>query len=41
MQGMATVEAALSISDAALATGVSVHTLRYYERAGLMLDARG
>ena len=41
MQGMATVEAALSISDAALATGVSVHTLRYYERAGLMLDAVG
>ena len=29
---------ALSISDAAAATGVSVHTLRYYERAGLMLD---
>jgi DNA-binding transcriptional MerR regulator len=29
---------ALSISDAARATGVSVHTLRYYERAGLMLD---
>src|SRR4029078_10256654 len=41
VQGMATVEAALSISDAALATGVSVHTLRYYERAGLMLDAGG
>jgi DNA-binding transcriptional MerR regulator len=38
---MATAEAALSISDAALATGVSVHTLRYYERAGLMLDAVG
>jgi len=36
VQGMATVEAALSISDAALATGVSVHTLRYYERAGLI-----
>jgi DNA-binding transcriptional MerR regulator len=29
---------ALSISDAALATGLSPHTLRYYERAGLMLD---
>jgi DNA-binding transcriptional MerR regulator len=29
---------ALSISDAALVTGLSVHTLRYYERAGLMLD---
>jgi DNA-binding transcriptional MerR regulator len=29
---------AVSISDAAHATGLSVHTLRYYERAGLMLD---
>jgi DNA-binding transcriptional MerR regulator len=29
---------ALSISDAANATGLSAHTLRYYERAGLMLD---
>jgi DNA-binding transcriptional MerR regulator len=29
---------ALSISDAAEATGLSTHTLRYYERAGLMLD---
>jgi DNA-binding transcriptional MerR regulator len=28
----------LSISDAAGVTGVSAHTLRYYERAGLMLD---
>ena len=28
----------LSISDAAEATGLSTHTLRYYERAGLMLD---
>jgi DNA-binding transcriptional MerR regulator len=26
-----------SISDAAQATGLSPHTLRYYERAGLML----
>jgi DNA-binding transcriptional MerR regulator len=26
----------LSISDAAVATGVSTHTLRYYERAGLI-----
>jgi DNA-binding transcriptional MerR regulator len=29
---------ALSISDAAQVTGLSAHTLRYYERAGLMLD---
>jgi len=29
---------ALSISDAAQLTGLSTHTLRYYERAGLMLD---
>jgi DNA-binding transcriptional MerR regulator len=28
----------LSISDAADLTGLSAHTLRYYERAGLMLD---
>lgn len=27
----------LSIAEAAAATGVSAHTLRYYERAGLML----
>jgi DNA-binding transcriptional MerR regulator len=27
----------LSIADAAQATGLSPHTLRYYERAGLML----
>jgi len=32
---------ALSISDAAHATGLSTHTLRYYERAGLMLDRVG
>jgi DNA-binding transcriptional MerR regulator len=32
---------AVSISDAALLTGVSTHTLRYYERAGLMLDRVG
>ena len=36
-----TVADALSISDAARATGLSVHTLRYYERAGLMLDRVG
>jgi DNA-binding transcriptional MerR regulator len=38
---MATVEtpgAELSISDASRLTGVSAHTLRYYERAGLMLS---
>jgi DNA-binding transcriptional MerR regulator len=29
---------ALSISEAARVTGVSAHTLRYYERAGLMVD---
>ena len=29
-------ETALTISDAARATGVSTHTLRYYERAGLL-----
>lgn len=29
---------AASISEAAAATGLSTHTLRYYERAGLMLD---
>jgi DNA-binding transcriptional MerR regulator len=34
---MVTAEA-LSISDAAELTGLSAHTLRYYERAGLMLD---
>jgi DNA-binding transcriptional MerR regulator len=31
----------LSISDAARVTGTSAHTLRYYERAGLMLDPVG
>src|SRR3954468_7911061 len=30
--------ATISISEAALATGLTAHTLRYYERAGLMLD---
>ena len=28
----------LTISDAARVTGLSAHTLRYYERAGLMMD---
>jgi DNA-binding transcriptional MerR regulator len=32
---------AVGISDVAEATGVSAHTLRYYERAGLMLDPVG
>jgi len=36
--GMATTIAPLSISQAAAATGLTAHTLRYYERAGLMLD---
>jgi hypothetical protein len=30
--------AALSISEVAAVTGLTVHTLRYYERAGLMLE---
>jgi DNA-binding transcriptional MerR regulator len=34
---MTTTVEALSISAAAAALGVSAHTLRYYERAGLML----
>ena len=34
---MSTVEL-LTISDAARAVGLSAHTLRYYERAGLMRD---
>ena len=32
-------QAGLSISEAARRTGVSVHTLRYYERAGLVVTA--
>lgn len=31
--------AGLTIADAARRTGVSVHTLRYYERAGLVVTA--
>ena len=31
----------LSISDVATRTGLSTHTLRYYERAGLMLHPVG
>ncbi len=30
---------ALSIAEAAEATGLTTHTLRYYERDGLLLDA--
>ena len=33
--------AGLSIAEAARRTGVSVHTLRYYERAGLVVTAVG
>ncbi|KQQ04058.1 MULTISPECIES: MerR family transcriptional regulator [unclassified Rathayibacter] len=32
-------DGALSISEVAAVTGLTVHTLRYYEQAGLMLDA--
>jgi MerR family regulatory protein len=32
----APLETGLTIADAAKASGVSVHTLRYYERAGLI-----
>ncbi len=35
---MTMIREGLSISDAAAATGLSTHTLRYYERAGLMLS---
>ena len=35
---MSVLEQPRTISDAAQATGLSAHTLRYYERAGLMLD---
>ncbi|HEX4442978.1 MAG TPA: MerR family transcriptional regulator [Galbitalea sp.] len=34
---MTLVDTSLSISQAAERTGLSTHTLRYYERAGLML----
>jgi DNA-binding transcriptional MerR regulator len=34
---MTLVDASLSISEAAERTGLSTHTLRYYEREGLML----
>src|ERR1700709_250318 len=35
---MTLVDASLSISEAAERTGLSTHTLRYYEREGLMLS---
>jgi len=35
--GAPTAEAGISIAEAARRTGVSVHTLRYYERAGLVV----
>ena len=35
---MTIVEEAVSISEAAERTGLSAHTLRYYEREGLMLS---
>ena len=35
--GSAIPDAGLSIAEAARRTGVSVHTLRYYERAGLVV----
>jgi DNA-binding transcriptional MerR regulator len=34
-------ESGISIAEAARRTGVSVHTLRYYERAGLVVTAVG
>src|ERR1700716_3204630 len=34
-------QAGLSIAEAARRAGVSVHTLRYYERAGLVVTAGG
>lgn len=36
-RGAADPQAGLSIAEAARRTGVSVHTLRYYERAGLVV----
>ena len=35
---MTTTDQRLAISEVAEATGLSTHTLRYYERAGLMLE---
>ncbi|HEX3678512.1 MAG TPA: MerR family transcriptional regulator [Galbitalea sp.] len=38
---MTLVDVSLSISEAAERTGLSTHTLRYYEREGLMLGGVG
>ena len=38
MTALETPATTLSISEAAAATGLTTHTLRYYERAGLMLN---
>ena len=38
---MTLVDTSLSISEAAERTGLSTHTLRYYEREGLMLSRVG
>jgi DNA-binding transcriptional MerR regulator len=38
---MTLVDASISISEAAERTGLSTHTLRYYEREGLMLSGVG
>lgn len=35
---MTLIHEGVSISEAAAATGLSTHSLRYYERAGLMLE---
>ena len=39
MSVVESVETSLSIAEAAEATGLTTHTLRYYERGGLLLDA--
>jgi len=38
MGAMTDMHAGLTIAEAAAATGLSAHTLRYYERDGLLLD---
>ena len=39
MSVVESVETSLSIAEVADATGLTTHTLRYYERDGLLLDA--